>query len=83
MQYGKMNPEVIGKRLTILRGGLSREKVAADCRISVSAVTMYENGMRIPRDEVKLRLANYFGASVEEIFFNSDVTICDKKPYAE
>ena len=30
---------------------------------------MYERGERIPRDQVKKRIAHYFGKTVEEIFF--------------
>jgi putative transcriptional regulator len=30
---------------------------------------MYERGERIPRDQIKKRIAQYFGQSVEEIFF--------------
>lgn len=37
--------------------------------ISTSALFMYERGERIPRDQVKKRIAHYFGKTVEEIFF--------------
>ena len=30
---------------------------------------MYENGERIPRDETKIKIAAYYGKTVEEIFF--------------
>jgi len=30
---------------------------------------MYEIGERVPRDEVKTRLAKLYGKTVEEIFF--------------
>ena len=30
---------------------------------------MYENGSRIPRDEIKIRIANYYKLSVQCIFF--------------
>nr|DAQ97758.1 MAG TPA: helix-turn-helix domain protein [Caudoviricetes sp.] len=58
-----------GERLLALRGSLSREKVAADNGISASALTMYELGLRNPRDEVKISLAQYYKTSVEAIFF--------------
>lgn len=63
------DPVVIGERLAVLRGGKSRAEVAESINISVSALQMYENGARVPRDEVKVRLAQYYGKSVEEIFF--------------
>lgn len=58
-----------GRRLMELRGDRSREQVAADNHISVSALAMYELGRRNPRDEVKVALAQYYGTSVEAIFF--------------
>lgn len=63
------DPMVIGERLVALRGDKSRAEVAESVNISVSALQMYENGARIPRDEVKVRLAQYYSKSVEEIFF--------------
>ena len=65
-----MDAEVIAQRLIKLRGGKSREQVAKDLEISVSAIAMYENGSRIPRDEMKKKIAQYYGVSVEEIFFS-------------
>ena len=64
-----MNKKKIGERLKKLRGQKSREEVALATGISVSALTMYETGQRIPRDEIKIKLANYFGVSVSNIFF--------------
>ena len=40
--------------------------------ISISAVAMYENEERSPRDEIKLKLADYFGTTVQEIFFTQN-----------
>ena len=64
-----MEPKEIGKRLQDLRGKRSQEEVANACDISPAAVGMYERGERIPRDEIKIRLARYFGVSVEELFY--------------
>lgn len=64
-----MNSEKIAARLIALRGSQSREKTAADLGISLSAVTMYEKGQRIPRDEIKEKIADYYGVSIEDIFF--------------
>ncbi len=59
----------VSTRLRIARGDMSREDVALACEISVSALSMYENGQRVPRDEVKVKLAKLYGKSVEELFF--------------
>lgn len=67
----QMNKSIISKRLVELRKNESREDVANSISISVSALQMYENGQRIPRDEIKIKLANYYGVSVQSIFFDS------------
>lgn len=61
--------EQIARNLVELRAGKPRAEVATDLGISVSALTMYETGARIPRDEIKIKLAAYYGKSVQEIFF--------------
>ena len=57
-----MNAEVIGEKIKNLRekNNISRENFANAVEISQSALSMYENGQRIPRDEVKLRIARFF-----------------------
>ena len=64
-----MNKKIIGKKLRELRGKETIKSVAAAVGISYSALAMYERGSRIPRDEIKIKLANYFNVSVETIFF--------------
>ena len=64
-----MDSEKIARILVDLRGSKSRAEVAAALNLSVSAVAMYDNGDRIPRDETKLKIAEYYGKSVEEIFY--------------
>lgn len=68
-----MNAEVIGEKIKILRekNNISRENFANAVEISQSALSMYENGQRIPRDEVKLRIARFFNTSIEELFFTN------------
>lgn len=64
-----MDAIAMGKRLTELRGDRSQERVARDNNLSLSAYTKYERGERIPRDEIKIRLAAYYQKTVQEIFF--------------
>lgn len=61
-----MNASVI---LKDLRGQRSQSEMAAAVGVTKSAWAMYERGERVPRDEVKRRIAAYFGKSVQEIFF--------------
>ena len=71
--YQKRGAEVkmtIGEKLKKLRGEKSQEEVARAVFISNSALSSYENGDRIPRDDVKRRLASYYDKTVGEIFFN-------------
>lgn len=56
------------KKLIELRGERSQEEVSKALGISVSALSMYEQGNRIPRDEVKIRMANYYGITIEDLF---------------
>lgn len=72
-----MSRSAIAEKLIKLRGNRSREEVAKAVQISTSALSMYENGSRIPRDEIKIRLAKYYGKSVQFIFFNKNDTKCD------
>ena len=59
----------IAERLIDARGETPRKVVAEATGISISALTMYELGQRIPRDEIKVRLANYYGRTVQSLFF--------------
>lgn len=64
-----MDTIAIGKKLARLRGSRRREEVAYSVGISVSALQMYENGKRVPRDEIKEALSAYYGVDVSDIFF--------------
>ena len=69
-----MNTVEIGQKLRQLRGTRTIAKVAEATGISVSALNMYELGQRMPRDDVKVKLANYFGLSVSALFYPDDIT---------
>lgn len=60
------------EKLTKLRGNKSITTVAAAVGISASAFSMYECGKRVPRDEVKIALANYYGKTVGWLFFDQE-----------
>lgn len=77
-----MQRSEIGSRLRKLRGNRSREEVAAALGLSVSALQMYENGYRIPRDEFKIRLSRYYGVSVQELFFPLEMNQSLAQPHA-
>ena len=61
-----------GEKLKVLRGNRSQEVMAKELNITKSSLAMYEQNKRVPRDEVKIRIANYFGKTVQELFYNYD-----------
>ncbi len=65
------SPVIIGQRIKSLREelGLSREQFSNEVGITLSAVSMYENGQRIPRDEIKVKIARVLKTSIEALFF--------------
>ena len=60
-----------GAKLKELRGKKSQQEAADGIGITKSALAMYERDERVPRDEVKVRIANYYGVSVLFLFFNT------------
>lgn len=61
--------ETTGTILRKLRGDRSQEEIATALGITKSSWAMYERDERVPRDEVKIRIAKFFGKSVEELFY--------------
>lgn len=60
-----------GLILKELRGNRSQEEIAKEIGVTKSSWAMYERNERIPRDEVKIKIANFFGKTVQEIFFGA------------
>lgn len=72
-----MNAVEIGNRLKALRGSKTIQEVADATGIDASTIGMYEIGQRIPRDNNKIVLANYYGTTVQNLFFDSVITESD------
>lgn len=64
-----VDAKVIGERLVKLRGNKTQEEVASEVGTSISAIGMYERGERVPRDEVKVKIANFYKVSVQQLFY--------------
>lgn len=66
-----MDKQTIATRLVKLRNAknLTQKELALKIGVAPTSVAMYEVGKRIPRDEVKIRMAKVFGKSVQSIFF--------------
>ena len=71
-----MDAEKIASNLRKLRleKKATQAEVAKIVGVSISALTNYECGIRVPRDEIKIKLANYYGVTVESIFFSINDT---------
>lgn len=67
--------EIVGNRLRNLRGNETVKEVNEALNISTSALTMYETGKRMPRDEIKVLLAQFYHTSIEALFLNKKYTI--------
>ena len=63
---------MFGNKLRILRGDLDVKSVSSSIGVSESSWKKYEREERIPRDEVKLKIADFFKTSVQEIFFSKE-----------
>lgn len=63
-----MDNQKIADRLIKLRGSRTQAEVAQAIGVTPSAYSMYENGERIPRDEIKKRIAEYYKRTVNTIF---------------
>lgn len=60
----------IGEKLKMLRGKTPQNIAAAGIGITKSALSMYEQGKRIPSDQAKVKIARYYGETVGALFFN-------------
>ena len=63
--------EEIGKRLTEMREerGQTKRTVAKRIGIPYRTYCSYEYGERNPSDSAKVRIAEYFGVTVETLFY--------------
>ncbi len=64
-----IDAKAIGSYLKQLRGTKTQLEVAKAIGVTTMAISQYESGERIPRDEIKIRLANYYDRTVEQLFF--------------
>lgn len=69
-----MDAKLVGERIKNLRQEkkMSQQEFAEAINVACSTVSMYENGERIPRDQIKLAIANLFGVTVDYLFFGVD-----------
>lgn len=75
----------IGENLTNLRRnkGKERKEVCEDLNITASSLAMYENGERIPRDEIKEKLADYYHETIDCIFYKKQIFLNKNVTYSD
>ena len=66
----KVDKKKIGEKLVELRGMRTQKEVAKAINVCQSTYSMYEKGERIPSDEVKKRISEYYKRSVQFIFYS-------------
>ena len=59
----------IGEKLRTLRGAKSMKEVATAIGVTRSSYVKYERNERHPRHEIMYRIAQYYGTTVDAIFF--------------
>lgn len=59
-----------GQMLRELRGPRSQQAIADAVGVTKMAICDYELDKKVPRDNIKVRLAKLYGKSVEELFFS-------------
>ena len=59
----------IARKLKELRGDKKQEDVAKKLGILQSTYSNYERGFRVPKDNIKVKIAKLYGKSVSEIFY--------------
>ena len=74
-----MNRKEIGQKLKDLRmqKNISQIQMSRELGIPQSTIASYERGARVPVDSIKIEIADYFGKSVEEIFFARTLAKCE------
>lgn len=58
--------------------GLNQKEAADKIGISQSMLSALEQGYRSGSDATKIKIAKFYGKTVESIFFANKITFCDK-----
>lgn len=64
-----MDRKEIARRLIEARGGMSQVEAASKIGIKRSALSMYEIGKRVPKDDVKMKICATYQIPMQELFF--------------
>jgi len=75
----KVVNELKRQKLIKLRGNRSRPPIAKEIGITPQMLGMIERGERTPSLPLAKKIADYYGVTVEEIFFDNEDTKCVHK----
>lgn len=59
----------VPERLIAARGDRTQQEVADAVGVTRSALGMYETGDRVPRDDIKVRLADFYDLPIQDLFY--------------
>lgn len=63
--------------------GLTQKEAAKSIGISYSMLSKLERGFRGASDKTKIRIADFYDSSVQEIFFEKSTTLSEKNIYVK
>lgn len=71
---------ILGKRIKKLReeAGLSQIELSKMLNISNTTLSQYETGQRIPSDDIKIKIAEFFNTTVDYLLGRTDQRDPDK-----
>ena len=75
MKNGILDAETVGDRLRLLRGDRTIAEVSKSTGLSQSRIGNYERGVRLPNDSAKSILANFYGVSVQKLFYTKEYNV--------
>ncbi len=58
---------ILGNRIKLLReqSNLTQIELAKQINVSNTTLSQYETGQRVPSDDIKIKIATYFGVSLD------------------
>ncbi|WP_432662550.1 helix-turn-helix transcriptional regulator [Wukongibacter baidiensis] len=70
-----MNKSILGDRLKKLRKDkkITQKELAKILNIQNTTLSQYENGVNEPNDEMKVKIADYFGVTIDYLLGRSNV----------
>lgn len=71
----KMKSNILGTRIASLRqnNGLNQIEFSKLLNISNTTLSQYESGKRVPSDNIKIKIADYFNVSLDYLYGRTNV----------